>query len=171
MNFMDIPSHKKVVCITGNVWTGRRAAPRHMLVKDGFERPIWFTTDRKVSDASYIHISSGAFHMANANEEILAHFKYAGCWVGIMQEAFISAVERAEKGVLVVGPQEMAAQLAARIPRTIVFTLKNESMDLSPLVKEALSRGQLHRIDVDVFEPGAWTEVHAKMLDILRLGH
>jgi len=167
---MEIPSNKKVVCITGNVWTGTRAAPRHMLVKDGFIRPIWFTTDRKVSDASYFNISSGALHMANANEEVLVSFKYGGSWVGIMREAFTSAMERAEKGVLLVGPQEMAAQLASRIPRTIVFTLKNESMDLSPHIKEVLSRGQLHRIDVDVFQPGAWTEVHAKMLGILGLG-
>jgi len=167
---MDIPSNKKVVCITGNVWTGRRAAPRHMLVKEGFIRPVWFTTDRKVSDASYVSISDGAFHLANANDEILAHFKYGGSWVGVTWEAFISAMERAEKGALLVGPHQMAAQLASRISRTIVFSLKNPSMDLSPHVKEALGRGQLHRIDVDVFEPDAWTKVDAKILDILGLG-
>ena len=164
---MNIPGNKKVVCITGSVWTGSRAAPRHMLVKDGFLRPGWFTTDRKVSDASYTHISINAFHSANANHEILAHFEYGGSQVGIMRQSFTLAMERAEKGVLVAGPPEMAAQLASRIARTIVFTLKDSSMDLSPHLKEAHSKGQLHRIDVDVLEPGAWTEVNAKMLDIL----
>jgi len=164
---MNIPGNKKVACITGSVWTGRRSAPRHMLVKDGFLRPAWFTTDRKVSDASYTNISSNAFHSANVSQMILAHFEYGGSQVGIMREAFISAMEEAEKGVLVVGPPEMAAQLAASIPQTIIFTLKDLQMELSPHLEEANSKGQLHRIDVDVLEPGAWTEVHSKMLDIL----
>lgn len=164
---MDIPGNKKVVFITGSVWSGKRVAPRHMLVKDGFLRPDWFTTDRKISDASYTHISINAFHSANANHEILAHFEYGGSRIGIMQQSFISAMERAEKGVLVVGPQEMAAQLASRITRTIVFALKDPSMDLSPHLEESDRKGQLHRIDVDVLKPGAWTEANAKMLDIL----
>ena len=166
---MNIPGNKRVVCITGSVWTGSRSAPRYMLVKDGFLRPTWFTTDRKVSDASYTSISINAFHSASANKEILAHFEYGGSRVGIMRQAFTSAMEDAEKGVLVVGPQEMAAQLAVSIPKTIVFALKDLSMDLSPHLEEANSKGQLHRIDVDVFEPGAWTDVHTKMLNILGL--
>ncbi len=164
---MNIHGNKKVVCITGSVWTGRRSAPRHMLVKDGFLRPVWFTTDRKMSDASYTSISINAFHAANASKMILAHFEYGGSQAGIMREAFTSAMEDAEKGVLVVGPPEMAAQLATSIPQTIIFTLKDLSMDLSPHLEEAKSKGQLHRIDVDVLEPGAWTEVHSQMLDIL----
>ncbi|MCP3671453.1 MAG: hypothetical protein GY814_13685 [Gammaproteobacteria bacterium] len=138
-----------------------------MLVKDGFLRPAWFTTDRKLSDAGYTSISINAFHLANVSQMILAYFKYGGSRVGIMRQAFISAMEDAEKGVLVVGPPEMAAQLAASIPKAIIFTLKDLSMDLSPHLREANSKGQLHRVDVDVFEPGAWTEVHSKMLDIL----
>ncbi len=97
---MNIPGNKKVVCITGSVWTGSRSAPRHMLVKDGFLRPAWFTTDRKVSDASYTSISINAFHSANVSQMILAHFKYGGSRVGIMRQAFVSAIEDAEKGVL-----------------------------------------------------------------------
>lgn len=164
---MIIPGNKKVVCITGSVWTGSRTAPRHMLVKDGFLRPDWFTTDRKLSDASYTRISINAFHSANANDEILAHFEYGGSRIGIMRQSFISVMERAEKGVLVVGPQEMVAQLASHITKIIVFALKDSSMNLSPHLKEADNKGQLHRIDVNVLEPGAWTEVNAKMLDIL----
>ena len=50
---MKIPREKKVVCITGTVWTGSREAPRRMLVRDGFVRPIWFTTGHGISDAQY----------------------------------------------------------------------------------------------------------------------
>ncbi|MCP3670970.1 MAG: hypothetical protein GY814_11170 [Gammaproteobacteria bacterium] len=129
--------------------------------------PAWFTTDRKVSDASYTSISINAFHSANVSQMILAHFKYGGSRVGIMRQAFVSAIEDAEKGVLVVGPPEMAAQLSASISKAIIFTLKDLSMDLSPHLREANSKGQLHRVDVDVLEPGAWTEVYSKMMDIL----
>ena len=74
---MHIPSNKKVVCITGSVWTGSRVAPRRMLVKDGFLRPTWFTTGRPLTDAEYRHVSVAQFHLTNAEKNVLAHIEYA----------------------------------------------------------------------------------------------
>ena len=96
---MHIPSNKKVVCITGSVWTGSRVAPRRMLVKDGFLRPTWFTTGRPLTDAEYRHVSVAQFHLTNAEKNVLAHIEYAGGVVGVMREDFESAMVNAEKGV------------------------------------------------------------------------
>ena len=101
---MHMPSNKKVVCITGSVWTGSRVAPRRMLVKDGFLRPTWFTTGRPLTDAEYRHVSVAQFHLTNAEKNVLAHIDYAGGVVGVMREDFESAMVNAEKGVLVVAP-------------------------------------------------------------------
>lgn len=166
---MQISNDKKVVCITGSVWTGSRSAPRRMLVKEGFLRPSWFTTDRRVTDADYRHVSTTEFHLARAEDRVLAHIEYAGSIVGIMQEDFESAAAASEQGVLVVGPPEIAAQVAEIIPRTVVFALKDEAMDLSGYLAEAERAGQLHRIDVDVLAPGAWTEAYLAMMAVIGL--
>jgi hypothetical protein len=42
-------------------------------------------------------------------------------------------------------------------------------MDLSEHLAQAQDNGQLHRIDVDVLAPGAWTEVHNIMAEIIGL--
>ena len=166
---MHIPSDKKVVCITGSVWTGSRNAPRHMLVKDGFLRPTWFTTGRPLTDAEYRHVSVTRFHLSNSEKNILVHIEYGGNFVGVMREDFESAMVNAEQGVLVVGPPEIAAQLAATIPETIIFSFKDTGMDLSEYSNEAQRAGQLHRIDVDVLEPGAWKVAYRSMMDIIGL--
>ena len=75
----------------------------------------------------------------------------------------------AKQGVLVVGPPEIAAQLAAKIPATVVFSLKDRGMDLSAHLDETQRRGQLHRVDVDVLAPGVWTEVHNRMAEVIGL--
>ena len=164
---MHIPSDKKVVCITGSVWTGSRKAPRRMLVKDGFLRPVWFTTARPLTDAEYRHASVTEFHLANAENNVLAHIEYAGGFVGVMREDFESAMVNAEKGVLVVGPPEIAAQLAVTIPQAIIFSFKSAEMELSEYSEAAHQAGQLHRIDVDVLEPGGWITVYRSMMDII----
>ena len=164
---MHIPSNKKVVCITGSVWTGSRVAPRRMLVKDGFLRPTWFTTGRPLTDAEYRHVSVAQFHLTNAAKNVLAHIEYAGGVVGFMREDFESAMVNAEKGVLVVGPPEIAAQLAATIPQAIIFSIKSTGMELSEYSEAAHRAGQLHRIDVDVLEPGGWMTVYRSMMDII----
>ncbi len=166
---MNPTTAKKIVCITGTVWTGSRSAPRRMLVKDGFVRPRWFTTGRPLTDAQYRVISSTDYHLARARDKVLVSTKYAGDFIGIMVEDFEDAANESGVGVLVVGPPEIAAQLARNRPAAQVFALKDKTMTLSPRLAEAQARGQVRRLDVDVFQPDAWTEVHQIMLNTLGL--
>ena len=166
---MNPATAKKIVCITGTLWTGSRSAPRRMLVKDGFMRPRWFTTGRPLTDAQYKVISSTDYHIARARDEVLVSTRYAGDFIGIMVEDFEEAANRSKVGVLVVGPPEIAAQLAGNFPTAKVFALKEKGMTLSPRLAEAEAKGQLRRLDVDVLQPNAWTEVHQIMLNILGL--
>ena len=164
---MQIPSEKKLVCVTGSVWTGSRSAPRRMLVKDGFRRPNWFTTGRPMTHAHYRQISSTQFHLARARKKVVAHLAYRGSHIGVMRDDFETAMAAAKLGVLIVGPPEIAAQIAAVSPRALVFSLKDQGMDLSEHLAQAQDNGQLHRIDVDVLAPGAWTQVHDVMAEII----
>ena len=166
---MIIPGNKRVVCITGNVWSGARNAPRRLLIKDGFKRPTWFTTGQRLTDAEYFGISKTEFHVRNADNEVLAYMEFGGSIVGILKQELDAIVKTSISGALIVGPQEIAAQIAEAIPQTIVFTLKDRMMKLSPHLVEAKKRGQLHRVDVDVLEPGAWTDVHSYVADKLGL--
>ena len=166
---MIIPGNKNVVCITGNVWSGRRNAPRRLLVKDGFGRPTWFTTGRRFTDAEYFAISSTDFHLRNADDKVLAYLEYGGSFVGILKQELDAILQASARGALIVGPQEIAAQVANAIPQAIVFTLKDEMMEVSPHLDEVNRRGQLHRVDVDILAPGAWSEVHTYMVEILGL--
>jgi len=164
---MQIPANKKVVCVTGSVWTGSRSAPRRLLVKDGFRRPTWFTTGRPMTDAQYRQISATQFHIARAKKNVVAHIAYRGSFIGVMRDDFETAIAAAREGILIVGPPEIAAQLAAAIPQAKVFSLKDEGMDLSERLDAARQAGQLHRIDVDVLAPGSWAEVHRTMAEII----
>jgi len=164
---MQIQGNKKVVCITGSVWTGGDEAPRHMLVKDGFVRPTWFTTGQPLTDANYRQVSETQFHMAKAEKKVLAHIQYRASFIGVMMKDFEAAMGSAERGVLMTGPPEIAALLAAAIPGAIIFALEAEGMDLSKHLSDAQRTGQLHRLDVDVLEPGAWSEVHRVMLEVI----
>jgi len=166
---MNIPGNKKVVFITGSVWTGSRSAPRNMLVKDGFIRPTWFTTARRITDAHYRVISETGFHLAQAEDKLLAHIEYGGGFMGITKDDFESCLAAAENGTLVVGPPEMAAQVAARIPQTTIFAFKDILMELSDYLEEADQKGQLQRIDIDVLKPGAWSGVYEVMRESLGL--
>jgi hypothetical protein len=166
---MHTPTNKKVICITGSVWTGSRSAPRRMLVQDGFLRPVWFTTGRPLSDARYRQISQTQFRIARSKRKVLAHVGYRGSFMGVMQDDFDAAMAAARQGVLVVGPPEIAAQLAASVPGATVFSLKDAGMDLSRHLEDARQSGQYHRIEVDVLAPGAWSEAHRHMLEILGL--
>ena len=164
---MIIPGNKQVVCITGNVWTGARNAPRKLLVKEGYQRPTWFTTGQRITDAEYVHVSNTDFHLSVAEERVLAHMEFGGAIVGILKHELEKIVGASPRGALVVGPQEIAARVAGAIPQAIVFSLKDEMMELSPLLDDANRRGQVHRVDVDVLAPGAWSEVHTYMADTL----
>jgi len=166
---VNIPLDKKIACITGTVWTHGRKAPRRMLVREGFIRPIWFTTGRKINDADYETISTGKYHQAHAQSEVLAYTDYGGFFSGIMKKDFEDAAIGARIGVLAVGFPEVIAQIARALPQTVVFTLKDEQMELSDHLSDAASTGQLHRIDVDILEVGAWDSVHERMREILGL--
>jgi hypothetical protein len=166
---MQIPGNKKVVCISGSVWTGSQSAPRHMLVKDGFLRPTWFTTGRALTDAKYRHVTETHFHLANAEHKVLAHIEYGGDFIGVMREDFEAAITDAAKGILVVAPPEIAAQLAAALPQTIVFSFNDAEAEMSRYFDDAGRTGQLHRIDIDALDPGAWKAVYRTMMDIIGL--
>lgn len=166
---MNIPPTKKIVCITGTVWTGGRSAPRRMLVREGMLRPIWFTTGRPVSDAQYDVISTAEYHLACAESRVLAHTKHGGDFVGILKQDFEDAALGAQVGVLVVGFPEIVAQIAKAFPQAVVFALKERNMELSDHLDDAARSGQLHRLDIDVLAPGAWSDVHQSMLRILGL--
>jgi hypothetical protein len=166
---ISIPSSKKVACITGSVWTGSKSAPRRLLVRDGFVRPYWFTTDRRLTDAAYHRLSISEFHLAKLEDNVLAELKYGAGIVGILRKDFEFAMDAARQGVLVVGPPEIAAQLAITIPQTIIFVLKDVAMDMSRHLDDLQQTGQLHRIDVNALAPGAWTEVYRSMMDTMGL--
>lgn len=166
---MIIPGNKRVVCITGSVFSGARNTPRRLLVKDGFLRPTWFTTQRPFTDAKYHRMSNTEFHLHKANNDILACTEYSGGFVGILKQELDAALQKSVRGGLIVGPQEIVAQVAEVIPETIVFTLKDEFMKVSRHLAEVNQRGQLHRVDVDVLEPGAWTDVYAFISEKLGL--
>lgn len=166
---MQASGSKKVVCVTGSVWTGSRSAPRRLLVRDGFVRPTWFTTGRPLTDAQYRQISGAQFNLARVRKNVLAYIRYRGSFIGVMRDDFDAAMDRAVQGALVVGPPEIAAQLAAQFPRAQVFSLKGPQMQLSKHLQAAEQSGQLHRIDVDVLAPGAWTDVHTSMAQIIGL--
>ena len=166
---MTLANGKRVVCVTGTVWTGSPAAPRHALVKLGFQRPTWFTTARPIHDGRYRVIDPAEFHKAKLENRVLAYVKHAGDYVGILTEDFDNALEDSLLGVLIACPQEIASQIAHAIPQTTVFVLKDIEMELCSALSEAKKNGQLHRIDVDMLSPGAWTEVHQKMGDIMGL--
>jgi len=160
---MIIPANKNVVCITGSVWSGSHSAPRWLLQKDGFVRPTWFTTGRRIYDAKYVFFSEGKFHLHNSEHEVLAYIKYGRSFMGILKQEIDSVLDKSERGALIVGPQEMAEQVAGAIPGAIVFTLKAKEMELSPHLDKAKQRGQLHRIDVDSLDPGSWSDAYSSI--------
>lgn len=166
---MQASGKKKIVCVTGSVWTGSRSAPRRLLVRDGFVRPTWFTTGRPMTDARYRQISATRFHLARAHKNVVAHIHYRGSFIGVMRDDFDTAMHAAKQGVLVVGPPEIAAQIAAQFTHAQIFSLKGPRMEMSQHLQAAERSGQLHRIDVDTLAPGAWTDVHRSMAEIIGL--
>jgi hypothetical protein len=161
---MSADTGKHVVCITGAVWTGSRSAPRKLLVRDGFRRPTWFTTGRGINDAEYERISPARFHLSLARREIFVHAHHGGDDIGILNRQFEQALAASTRGVLVVGPEEIAEQVLAYDAAAVVFALELPDMKLSARLSGAARRGQLHRLDVDFSEVGVWTKIHQRML-------
>lgn len=160
---------KKIVCVSGSLWAGSHNTPWRMLEKDGFQSARWFTTDRQFSGDKYRLISLEKFHIDFTNDKILAYMKYGGGFFGINFDDVKNALKSPSVGALIVGFgfQDIIAQVANRIPQAIIFTVKNKSMDTSPHLFTADSKGQLHRIDVNVLELDAWTKVYNQMLKTL----
>ena len=86
-----------------------------------------------------------------------------------MTDSLLKALAASELGVLVVAPQDIAAQLSKKISSTIIFAFKDVHMELSRHLIEARNSGQLHRIDIDILKVGAWTKVHAVIRKTLNL--
>jgi hypothetical protein len=164
---MITTSNKKIVCITGSLWTHKHDAPRHLLVNKGFIRPRWFTTGRAFNDADYEHLSEASFHLALAESKVLAHMEYSGVVAGIMKDKFQQALEGAAVGILVVGFPEIIAQIADDYSQAIVFAFKPEGSELSQHLEQTRKKGQLHRIDIDVLEAGAWDKVIDKIQTVV----
>lgn len=164
---MEIPTNKQLVCITGSVWNGSRRAPRRLLVANGFVRPLWFTTGNLINDAGYRHLSETEFHLQNAKQKVIAYIKFGGDFIGILKQELDAALRESEQGALVVGPQEIAAQLFDALPATVVFTMKEERMEVSPVLDRVDQQGKLHRIDVDALQPGAWNEAYRQICQVL----
>ena len=156
-------SDKKIVCITGSVWTYKHNAPRHLLLKQGFLRPRWFTTGRAFGDADYDYISETSFQIAKLESRVLVHMEYGSEITGIMRDKFQEAMDQASAGVLVVGFPEIVAQIAESHPQAVIFAFKPEGSELSEKLDAAKRKKQLHRIDVDELEVGAWDEVMAQI--------
>ena len=76
-----------------------------------------------------------------------------------------SRTSSAIKELLRLAPETATVVFADGTEETIA--LKDVQMDLSAQLDNASRTGQLYRIDVDVLAPGAWTEVHRKMMDFM----
>jgi len=108
--------------------------------------------------------------MACADDKVLAWMKYGGDFDGIMTDDFDYAIKRSRIGILIVGPQEICAQVAGKFSQTIIFALKDQGMKLSPHLSSANSSGQLHRLNINVLKPGAWSRVYRDMKKVLDPG-
>jgi len=95
--------------------------------------------------------------------------KHGGDIVGILKQDFEDAAIGAQVEVLAAGFAEIVAQIAKAFPQAIVFALKEQSMELSDHLGEAARSGQLHRLDANVLEPGAWSDVHRSIMGTLGL--
>jgi guanylate kinase len=166
---MNLTSGKQIICVTGSVWTGDHRAPRKKLVKAGYVRPTWFTTTRGITDSDYRSVSMGSFHLANSRDEIFAHIEYGGGRLGILNEDLSEALSRSDRGVLIVAPPEMAVQVANKVPGAVIFTLKCASMELSRHLSSASDSRQIHRINVESEQIGAWDKAYSEIEEILGL--
>jgi len=162
---MTLPGNKKIICITGTVWTYGTDAPRHQLIGNGFVRPTWFTTGRRITDAHYMRITTGGFHLACAKDEVLAYIKYGSDFIGISYQDMKQAIDQSTLGVLVVGPQNLVVQIAEKLPQTMIFTFKEGEMMLSSELNDAQRRGQVRRIDINTQQSNAWHQVTHTILE------
>ena len=161
---------KSIVCISGTVWSADLHAPRKRLVAAGFVRPVWFTTDREITDGRYVRISETQYHMAAARREVLVHVEYGGGYMGIMKREFEAALQESARGVLVVGPPEVAVQIAERFPEAILFVFRCVDMQLSDQLAAVAKSPRFHGIDLESWEAGAWDHAYEEMLRFLDSG-
>ena len=165
---MRVPAGKKVVCMTGNVWTGESALdPRNLLVDKGYRHPMWFTRGLPLQERGIKNVTRGEYKLARYEGRLLAASNFGSDEFGILKEDMEEALAEAPRGALVSGPQDIVAQVADEIRDAIVFTLKSEKMKLSKHLKKAKARGQVVRIDIDSDNPVSWRKAHEQILEKL----
>ena len=166
---MNIINNKKIICITGTVWTFNKDAPRFKLQLAGFTRPKWFSTGRPVSDANFYPISETDYHQAISSNKVLAHMEYGGLHVGIMKSDFDDALKTSHSGVLIVGFPEIISQIASTYPSTRVFAYKQQGSDLSRYLGESVKHHQLTRLDIDAMKQSDWKRATETIKEIVNL--
>ena len=165
---MRIPADKKVVCLTGKVWTKARASdPRVMLEQYGFIQPNWFSTGLPVTKSGMFSIPGGDFRRFKLEHEILAFVEFGGDQIGILKQDLEETLTTCKRGALIVGPQEIAAQVAEEISQAVVITLLDENMPLSRELVDAKKRSQVNRINIDTLKTRAWDNAHKEISKIL----
>ncbi len=149
---------KHIVCLTGTVFNGSPfSAPRHVLEREGYKRPFWFTSFDPINDATYEKISEGRYHLEKMKDGILADIPFGNGHVGIFNQRFEQAIEASQKGALIVAPPPIAVQVLDKLPQTQVFAFKAPGMELTADCDQIDHLPQFHRIDINFADGGAWS--------------
>ncbi len=160
--------NKKIVCITGTVSSARETeAPRYLLLKEGFQRPLWFTSYHSLNDADYEVVSDGSYHVAKMNNRVLADMEYGNGHVGIFTDRFEQACTASKLGVLIAAHPHIVTQIVDKFPTTTTFALKSPGMELNPELLPISHSTHFHRIDVDISHAGAWADALEHMKEYL----
>ncbi|PID42519.1 MAG: hypothetical protein CSA52_01345 [Gammaproteobacteria bacterium] len=160
--------NKKIVCITGTVSSAREnEAPRYLLVKEGFRRPVWFTSYHSLNDADYEKISDGSYHVAKMNNRVLADMEFGNGHVGIFTDRFEEACRVSELGVLVAAHPQIVTQIVNKFPTATIFALKAPGTELTSSLKPLAHHAHFHRMDIDLGRSGVWTDAVEQMKEHL----
>jgi len=162
-----VKNGKKIIGITGNVWTGLNSTPWRLLEQKGFQSARWFTTYRRLAGDKYRFISPEKYHILLANDEVLAHMSFGSYNLGIRTDDFKRAMKSTRVGVLVVGFEEIIRQVAEKFSQIIVFLLKDFSMQEPPSSYGPGMEGKVHRINLDSESTSEWSKCFVVMENIL----
>ncbi len=77
------------------------------------------------------------------------------------------AIDKSSLGALVIGPQNLVAQIAEKRSHTIIFSFKEIGMLLSPELENTNCRGQVYRINVNTQQADAWYKVTRTIHDVI----
>lgn len=170
MSAMILPGNKHIVCITGTVMAGNTIkAPRNLLVREGFMRPVWFTSYQPISDAEYERITESYYQAAKLENRVLADMKFGNGHVGIFTESFEKTLTDSKLGSLIVAQPEIAVQVFHKYPSAKIFAFKMKGMELSKACQEIEGAGNFHRLNLDFSKTGVWSSALAAIKEELRL--